>query len=163
MQFAVSVPALRDRVTQAATLLVLGPIFETDLLPNQYGFRSGLDAKMAIRRAYWHITQSGRTDVADVDLSDYFSSIPHGPLMRCVARRIADGTVLAVIKAWLTVPVVERTPRSEQRTTEAKDRNRGVPQGAIVSPVLANLYFRRFLLAWERFGHRDRLDAHVVN
>jgi RNA-directed DNA polymerase len=156
-------PALRDRVTQAATLLILGPIFETDLLPNQYGFRSGLDAKMAIRRAYWHITQSGRTDVADVDLSDYFSSIPHGPLMRCVARRIADGTVLAVIKAWLTVPVVERTKRSERKTTEAKDRNRGVPQGAIVSPVLANLYFRRFLLAWERFGHRDRLDAHVVN
>src|SRR5689334_781340 len=81
-QRPLGIPALRDRVTQAATLLILGPIFETDLLPNQYGFRSGLDAKMAIRRACWHIRDHGRHDVADVDLSDYFSSIPHGPLMR---------------------------------------------------------------------------------
>jgi retron-type reverse transcriptase len=118
---------------------------------------------MAVRRAYWHITQSGRTEVVDADLSDYFGSIPHGPLMRCVARRVADATVLSVIKAWLDAPVVERDRRGDRCTTEARDRHRGTPQGGVISPLLANLYFRRFLLAWEQHGHRRRLDAHVVN
>lgn len=163
-QRPLGIPTIRDRVAQMATLLVLGPIFETDLLPNQYGFRPGLNAKTAVRRAFWHVSDHGRTEVADIDLSDYFTSIPHGPLMRCVSRRIADGTVLAVIKAWLTAPVVERSDRGGTiQSTEAKDCNRGTPQGGIISPLLANLYFRRFLLAWERFGHRDQLQAHVVN
>jgi hypothetical protein len=83
-----------------------------------------MDAKMAIRRAFWHITDHGRTEVADVDLKDYFNTIPHGPLMRCVARRIADGTVLAVIKAWLTAPIIERDKRGMQQSTEARDSNR---------------------------------------
>ena len=96
-------------------------------------------------------------------LSDYFGSIPHGPLMRCVARRVADGTVLSVIKAWLGAPVVERCGRSNRCMTEARDRHRGTPQGGVISPLLANLYFRRFLLAWDQHGHRSRLDAHVVN
>lgn len=163
-QRPLGIPTIRDRVAQMAALLVLGPIFETDLLPNQYGFRPGLDAKTAVRRAFWHVSDHGRTEVADIDLSDYFTSIPHGPLMRCVSRRVADGTVLAVIKAWLTAPVVERSDRGgTTQSTEAKDCNRGTPQGGIISPLLANLYFRRFLLAWERFGHRDQLQAHVVN
>jgi RNA-directed DNA polymerase len=83
--------------------------------------------------------------------------------MRCVSRRVADGTILAVIKAWLTVPVVERVRRTTRYDTGARDRHRGAPQGSPISPLLANLYFRRFLLAWERFGHRAKLDAHVVN
>ena len=144
-------------------VIVLEPIFEADLPCNQFGFRPNLDAKMAVRRAYWHITQSGRSEVVDADLSEYFGSIPHGPLMRCVARRVADGTVLSVIKAWLDAPVVERDRRSDRRSSEARDRHRGTPQGGVISPLLANLYFRRFLLAWEQQGHRDRLDAHVVN
>ena len=162
-QRPLGIPPIRDRVAQAAMVIVLEPIFEVDLLPNQYGFRPKLDAKMAVRRAYWHITDSGRTEVVDADLRDYFGSIPHGPLLRCVARRVADGTVLSVIKSWLETPVVERTPRGDRRTTEAQNRHRGTPQGAICSPLLSNLYFRRFLLAWERHGHRQRLDAHVVN
>ena len=162
-QRPLGIPTIRDRVVQAAMVIVLEPIFEADLLPNQYGFRPRLDAKMAVRRAYWHITDSGRTEVVDADLRDYFGSIPHGPLMRCVARRVADGTVLSVIKSWLEMPVVERTPRGDRRGTEARDRHRGTPQGATCSPLLSNLYFRRFLLAWERHGHRQRLDAHVVN
>jgi RNA-directed DNA polymerase len=101
--------------------------------------------------------------VVDADLSDYFSSIPHGPLMRCVSRRVADGTLLSVIKSWLTAPVIERDQRTTRCTTEAKDRHRGTPQGSPISPLLANLYFRRFLLAWERFGHRKQLNAYVVN
>jgi RNA-directed DNA polymerase len=162
-QRPLGIPTVRDRVVQAAVVIVLEPIFEADLLPNQYGFRPKLDAKMAVRRAYWHITDAGRTEVVDADLRDYFGSIPHGPLMRCLARRVADGTVLAVIKSWLEMPVVERTPRGDRRSTEARNRHRGMPQGAPCSPLLSNLYFRRFLLAWERHGHRQRLDAHVVN
>ena len=162
-QRPLGIPTIRDRVVQAAMVIVLEPIFEADLLPNQYGFRPKLDAKMAVRRAYWHITDSGRTEVVDADLRDYFGSIPHGPLMRCVARRVADGTVLSVIKSWLEMPVVERTPRGDRRSAEARNRHRGTPQGATCSPLLSNLYFRRFLLAWEQHGHRQRLDAHVVN
>jgi RNA-directed DNA polymerase len=162
-QRPLGIPCIRDRVVEMAALLILGPIFEADLLRNQYGFRPQLDAKMAVRQAYWHITDHGRTEVVDADLSDYFSSIPHGPLMRCVSRRVADGTLLSVIKSWLTAPVIERDRRQTQCTTQAKDRHRGTPQGSPISPLLANLYFRRFLLAWERFGHRRQLDAYVVN
>ena len=79
-QRPLGIPTVRDRVVQAAVVVVLEPIFEADLPRNQFGFRPNLDAKMAVRRAYWHITQSGRTEVVDADLSDYFGSIPHGPI-----------------------------------------------------------------------------------
>lgn len=93
-QRPLGIPTIRDRVAQMAVVLVIGPIFEADLLPQQYGFRPGVDAKMAVRRVYWHVTQHGRREVVDADLRDYFTSIPHSPLMRCLARRIADGRVL---------------------------------------------------------------------
>jgi group II intron reverse transcriptase/maturase len=163
-QRPLSIPTVKDRVVQTAVVLILGAIFDEDLQPQQYGFRPKTDAKMAVRRAYFHITQHNRRDVVDADLSDYFTTIPHGPLMRCVTRRVADGKVLSVLKQWLTAPVCERTSYGGMnRTTEARDRNRGTPQGGSASPLLANLYFRRFLLAWYGHGHADRLDAHVVN
>jgi group II intron reverse transcriptase/maturase len=146
-----------------AAHLVLAPIFEADLLPQQYGFRLGVDAKMAIRRVFFHITQHGRREIVDGDLSDYFGTIPHSPLLRCVARRVSDGWVLAVVKQWLRTPVVEREGQRYRRTTEARDSQRGVPQGGCISPLMANLYFRRFLLAWEKFGYARDLDARVVN
>jgi RNA-directed DNA polymerase len=158
-----SVPCIRDRVVQAAVLLVIGPIFEPDLFPWQYGFRSGVDAKMALRRIHFSIAERDKREVVDADLSDYFNTIPHGDLMRCVARRIADGTVLSVIRAWLMVAVCERTPKGFQQTTQAKDQHRGVPQGGIVSPLLSNLYFRRFMLAWYGNGYAKRHRAEVVN
>lgn len=163
-QRPLSIPTVKDRVVQTAVVLVLGPIFEADLAPQQYGFRPGMDAKMAVRRAYFHITQHDRREVVDADLSDYFTTIPHGPLMRCVSRRIADGEILSVLKRWLTVPVWERTARGAVLcSTQARDRNRGTPQGGTASPLLANLYFRRFLRAWYEHGHSRRLNAHVVN
>ncbi len=162
-QRPLGIPTIRDRVVQMAAVLVIGPIFEVDLLPQQYGFRPGLDAKMALRRVYWHVTQHGRREVVDADLRDYFTSIPHAPLMRCLSRRIADGHMLHVIKGWLTAPVVEYVDGRPVRTTEARRRKRGTPQGGVISPLLANCYFRRFLLAWQGHGHRDQLDAHVVN
>jgi group II intron reverse transcriptase/maturase len=162
-QRPLGIATVRDRVVQMAVHLILQPIFEADLLPQQYGFRPRLDAKMAVRRVYFHLTQGRRHEVVDCDLSDYFTTIPHGPLLKCVARRIADGQVLAGIKRWLEAPVMERLKRGYQRRTEARDTPRGVPQGAVVSPLLANLYFRRFLLAWSKFGRDRRLDASVVN
>jgi len=157
------IPTIRDRVVQMAVVLVIGPIFEADLLPQQYGFRPRMDAKMALRRVYWHVTQHGRREVVDADLRDYFTSIPHSPLMRCLSRRIADGRLLHIIKGWLTAPVVEIVDGRAVQTTEARRTKRGVPQGGVISPLTANLYFRRFLLAWHGHGHRDQLDAHVVN
>ena len=158
-----AVPCIRDRVVEMAALLVLGPIFEADLLRNQYGFRPGMDAKMAVRQAFWHVSDRGRSEVVDADLSDYFSSIPHGPLLRCVSRRVADGTLLSVIKRWLTAPVIERDKHSTRCTTEAKDRHRGTPQPRSDLAPTGEPPIRRFLLAWERFGHRKQLDAYVVN
>src|SRR5271165_586768 len=117
---ALGIPCIRDRVVMMAVVLVIGPIFEADLLDNQYGFRTGLDAKMAVRRVFWHITQWRRREVIDADLRDYFTSIPHGPLMRCLTRRIADGRLLRVIKSWLTATVVERAGRRTIRTAEAR-------------------------------------------
>jgi RNA-directed DNA polymerase len=162
-QRPLGIATVRDRVVQMAVQLLLQPIFEADLLPQQYGFRPGLDAKMAVRRVYFHLTQWRRHEIVDGDLSEYFTTIPHGPLLRCVARRIADGSVLAVLKSWLEAPVVERLARDDQRRTEARDSHRGTPQGAVVSPLLANLYFRRFLLAWSKFGCDRRLNAYIVN
>jgi RNA-directed DNA polymerase len=146
-----------------ATVLVIGPIFEADLLENQYGFRPGLDAKMAVRRVYWHIRDRGRSEVVDADLRDYFTSIPHRQLMRCLTRRTCDGRLLSTIKSWLTASVIERNGRQVIRTAEARRTKKGTPQGSPLSPLLANIYFRRFLLAWRQHGHQDLLDAQVVN
>ena len=162
-QRPLGIPAIRDRVAQMAVLLVIGPIFEADLCREQYGFRPGKSAKMAIQKAYFHVTERGLSEVVDADLSDYFNTIPHSALMRCLSRRIADGHMLSVIKQWLRVPVVEHTEDGERRTTEAADKNRGVRQGGPLSPLMANLYFRRFILAWKQFGHERRLQALVVN
>lgn len=162
-QRPLGIPAIRDRVVQMAVLLVIGPIFEADLCREQYGFRPEKSAKMAIQKAYYHVTERGLSEVVDADLSDYFNTIPHGALMRCLSRRIADGHMLSVVKQWLRVPVVECTEDGERRTTEAADKSRGVPQGGPLSPLMANLYFRRFILAWKQFGHERRLPALVVN
>jgi RNA-directed DNA polymerase len=157
------IPTIRDRVVQAATVLVLDPIFEADLLDEQYGFRRRRDAKMALRQIVYQLKRGKRTEIVDADLSDYFNTIPHGSLMKCVARRIADGQVLAVIKQWLVVPVVERIAGAEHQTSEARRENRGTPQGGVISPLLANLYFRRFLLGWKRQRARVREVSTVVN
>ncbi|MDY3563009.1 group II intron reverse transcriptase/maturase [Gemmata sp. JC673] len=162
-QRPLGIPTIRDRVVQMAVLVVIGPIFEADLCDEQYGFRSGVDAKMAVRQVHANVSRRGLCEVVDADLSDYFNTIPHGPLMRCLCRRIADGSVLSAVRRWLRAPVVERRERAEHRTTVAADTNRGAPQGGVASPLLANLYFRRFVLAWKQFGHEPRLQARVVN
>src|SRR5262249_31375949 len=94
----------------------------------------------------------------------YFDSIPHAELMKSVARRISDRHLLHLVKMWLEAPVEETDARGRShRTSRNRDEGRGTPQGAPLSPLLSNLYMRRFILGWKLLGHERRLDAHIVN
>ncbi len=155
------IPTIRDRVVQTAAKLVLEPVFEADLDPEAYGYRPGRSAIDAVRRVHSHL-KAGYTDVVDADLSKYFDTIPHDELLRCVARRISDKHVLALIKMWLKTPVEERTGAGGKRLTGGKGSKRGTPQGGVISPLLANIYMNRFLKYWRRNALGQRLKAHVV-
>ena len=162
-QRPLGIPTIKDRVVQMAALLVLEPIFEADLQPEQHAYRPGQSALDAVQKVQ-ALLKSGHTEVVDADLSGYFDSIPHAELMKSVARRVSDGRLLGLIKAWLETPVEEEDERGrKKRTTRNKDEGRGTPQGAPLSPLLANLYMRRFILGWKSQGHQRRLDAHIVN
>lgn len=157
------IPTTKDRVVQTAALLVLDPIFETDLQPEQYAYRPGRSALDAVRHVH-SLLNTGHTEVLDADLSGYFDSIPHAELMKSVSRRISDRHMLHLIKMWLQAPVEEDDDRGhKQRTTRNKDQGRGCPQGAPISPLLSNLYMRRFVLGWKVLGHERRLGARIVN
>jgi RNA-directed DNA polymerase len=157
------IPTIRDRVAQMAAVLILEPIFEADLQPEQYAYRTGRGALDAVQAVQMLLNQ-GNTEVVDADLSGYFDSIPHAELMKSVARRIVDRHVLHVIKQWLEAAVEETDERGRTvRTTRNKDEGRGTPQGGVLSPLLANLYMRRFLVAWKVQGHEQRLQARIVN
>jgi RNA-directed DNA polymerase len=162
-QRPLGIPTIRDRVVQMAAVLVLEPIFETDLQPEQHAYRPGKSALEAVQ-AVQALVRAGYTEVVDADLSGYFDSIPHAELMRTVARRVSDGTMLHLIKMWLEAPVVEEDERGRrQQTTRNRDEGRGTPQGAVISPLLANLYMRRFVLGWKTLGHAERWQARLVN
>jgi len=157
------IPTIKDRVVQTAALLVLEPIFEADLQPEQYAYRPRRSALDAIKEVH-SLLNTGHTEVVDADLSGYFDSIPHAELMKSVSRRVSDRHMLHLIKMWLQAPVEEIDERgNKQRTTRNKDEGRGSPQGAPISPLLSNLYMRRFVLGWKVLGHEKRLDARIVN
>ena len=162
-QRPLGIPSVRDRVVQMAAVLVLEPIFEVDLQPEQYAYRPGRSALDAVKKVH-ELTQAGHREVVDADLSGYFDSIPHSELLKSVARRVSDRHLLHLIKMWLEAPVEEIDERGRKhRTTRNRDERRGTPQGAPVSPLLSNLYMRRFVLGWKVLGHEKRLDAHIVN
>jgi RNA-directed DNA polymerase len=162
-QRPLGIPTIRDRVVQMAAVLVLEPIFEADLQPEQYAYRAERSAQEAVREVQSWLDR-GYTEVVDADLSGYFDSIPHAELMKSVARRVSDRHLLHLIKMWLEAPVEETDERGRtSRTTRNKDEHRGTPQGGVLSPLLANLYMRRFVLGWKTLGHEQRLDAHIVN
>ncbi len=157
------IPTVRDRGVQMAAVMVLGPIFEADLQPEQYAYRPGRSALDAVRSVH-KLLRTGHTEVVDADLSGYFDEIPHAELTKSVARRVSDGRMLRLIKMWLQAPVEEIDDRgNKHRTTRNRDRGRGCPQGAPISPLLANLYMRRFVLGWKVLGHEQRLEARIVN
>jgi RNA-directed DNA polymerase len=161
-QRPLGVPAIKDRVAQMAAVLVLGPIFEADLQPEQYAYRPDRSALDAVRHVH-KLLNTGHGQIVDADLSGYFDSIPHSDLLRSVARRIVDGAMLHLIKMWLEAPVEETDERgNKHRSTRNRDEGKGTPQGAPISPLLSNLYMRRFVLGWKKLGHEKRLEAHIV-
>lgn len=136
-QRPLGIPTVRDRVVQTAVVLLLMPIFEADFHEKSFAYRPKRRAQQAvdaIKRALF----SGRREVVDADLSGYFDSIPHGPLMRLVKGRVSDGSILKLIKGWLRAPIVEEDPKTGAKRT-VKNRC-GTPQGGVISPLLANLY-----------------------
>jgi RNA-directed DNA polymerase len=162
-QRPLGIPTIRDRVVQMAGVIVLGPLFEADLPDEQYAYRAQRSAHDAIRAVHGLVNR-GHRQVVDADLSGYFDTIPHHELMKSVARRVSDGAVLRLIQQWLEMPVEETDGRGRRRrTTVNKDSGRGTPQGAPISPLLANLYRRRFILGWKQQGWEKRLGAHIVN
>jgi len=135
------IPTVRDRVVQAAVLLILEPIFEADFEDCSYGFRPGRSAHDALRAIQQHLKE-GQTAVYDADLAGYFDSIPHDKLMACVRMRVVDGSVLGLIRQWLNAPVVE--PSKDGQSPEVRRNDRGTPQGGVLSPLLANVYLHWF-------------------
>ena len=157
------IPCIRDRVAQTAAMLVLSPIFEADLQPEQYAYRPGRSANDAVRRAHRLLT-TGHREVVDADLSDYYGQIPHAELLKSVARRVSDGRMLGWVKAWLEMPVEEDDGKGgKRRTNRARRERKGTPQGSPISPLLSNIYMRRFVLGWKALGHAQRFEAEVVN
>lgn len=131
------IPNIRDRVVQTAAVLILEPIFEADFLECSHGFRPGRSAHDALE-AIGRYVREGNTEVYDADLEAYFDTIPHDKLMLCVEQRIADRSVLGLIRMWLEAVVVEeakngKPPRYGRPTS-------GTPQGGVISPLLANRY-----------------------
>jgi RNA-directed DNA polymerase len=125
------IPTVRDRVVQAALRNVLEPIFERDFAEHSYGFRPGHGCKDALRRVDG-LLKAGYTHVVDADLKSYFDTIPHQRLLDLVRRKISDNKVMDLLQAYL-----------EQRVMDtAKDwvPEQGTPQGAVISPLLSNLY-----------------------
>ncbi len=129
------IPTVKDRIAQTVCKMVLEPIFEADFEESSYGFRPNRSSKDAIRAIKEHLKE-GRTEVLDADLSKYFDTIPHDKLQIALKERISDPRMLKLINKWLKVPVKEKGTY-----TSGKGNQKGTPQGGVISPLLANIYF----------------------
>jgi len=135
------IPTVRDRVVQAAVMLILEPIFEADFEDCSHGFRPDRSAHDALRAIRAHLKE-GKTAVYDGDLAGYFDSIPQDKLIACVRMRVVDGSVLRLIRQWLKAPVVELSQDGQPPMVRRNER--GTPQGGVLSPLLANSYLHWF-------------------
>lgn len=134
------IPTVKDRIVQMAALLILEPIFEADFLDSSFGFRPGRSAHQALDKIAKYL-QQGYREVYDADLQGYFDTISHDQLIKCLEVRIADRSVLNLIRHWLETPVVERDKQGRTNTSRPKQ---GTPQGGVISPLLANVYLHWF-------------------
>ncbi|MGH8622236.1 MAG: group II intron reverse transcriptase/maturase [Burkholderiales bacterium] len=134
------IPTVRDRVAQMAVLLVIEPIFEADFEACSFGFRPKRNAHQALDQVQAAL-KAGRTEVYDADLASYFDTIDHTRLVQQLERRIADRSVLRLIRRWLRCPVVEEDDHGGRRITHPRQ---GTPQGGVISPLLANVYLHDF-------------------
>ena len=135
-QRPLGIPTVKDRVVQMVALLVLAPIFEADFHPNSFGFRPQRRAHQALDAIIQALRQ-GKLEVVDADLSKYFDTIPHERLLKLAARRLSDGSILHLLRQWLDAPIVEEERSGKRRVLPNRQ---GVPQGGVISPLLANLY-----------------------
>lgn len=140
------IPTVRDRIAQAACKLIIEPIFEADFQSCSHGFRPEHSAADAIKEIKHHL-QGGKTEIYDADLSKYFDTIPHDKLMIVLKQRIADPRVLHLIKLWLKAPIQDKGKNSGGKRNQA-----GVPQGGVISPLLANIYMNLIDKAINRVG-----------
>lgn len=140
-QRPLGIPTVRDRVVQMATLLVIEPIFEADFLDCSYGFRPGRSAHDAMQEIEQSLKE-GRRQVYDADLQSYFDTIPHDKLIACLEQRIADRSVLKLIRMWLKAVIVEES--GDGKPPRYFRTNQGTPQGGVISPLLANLFLNYF-------------------
>jgi RNA-directed DNA polymerase len=145
-QRPLGIPTVKDRIVQTATLLILEPIFEADFLDSSFGFRPGKNAHQAVDAIRGHL-QAGLREVYDADLQGYFDTIPHEQLLAAVRMRVVDRSVLALLRMWLTAPIVERG--DDGRTTTHRSKQ-GTPQGGVISPLLANIYLHWFEVRFHR-------------
>ena len=129
------IPTVRDRIAQTVCKMILEPIFEADFEDSSYGFRPGRSSKDAITAIKEHLKED-KAEVYDADLSKYFDTIPHDKLQIALKQRVADPRILKLINKWLKVSVYE-----DGQYKSGKDNHKGTPQGGVISPLLANIYF----------------------
>ena len=139
------IPTVKDRIVQTAVKAVIEPIFEQLFLATSYGFRPGKGCKDALRQVEAQL-KAGYTYVVDADLKGYFDSIPHKSLEARIAERISDGRLLEILRSWLKQDIVKEL---ESWTPKA-----GTPQGAVISPLLANLYLHPLDERLQEQGYR---------
>jgi len=149
------IPTIQDRVVQTALRMVLEPIYERDFAAQSYGFRPGMGCKDALRRVD-ELLKGGYVHVVDADLKSYFDTIPKDRLLALVAGKVADGRILKLVESFLGQSVLE--------DTRAWVPERGTPQGAVISPLLSNIYLNPLdhLMAGRGFGMVRYADDFVV-
>ena len=154
-QRPLGIPTVKDRVVQTAVCLLLMPIWEADFHPQSYAFRRKRRAHQAID-AIVQAVYEGYVEIIDADLTKYFDTIPHRELLRMVAKRISDGSILRLIKSWLWAPVAEQDKDGTRRVLPNRC---GTPQGGVISPLLANVYLNPLD---HRVNHQCRGKARMV-